>query len=69
MQTFDICVFLFSFHAALMLNPHSMNNLYRNPEYNKKGQYLTLSDFLNLTKAHTSTLSVVIIIEVCSAYA
>ncbi|ESW18553.1 hypothetical protein PHAVU_006G050800 [Phaseolus vulgaris] len=61
--TFDLAWNDIKSLSPLMLNPHSMNNLYRNPEYNKKGQYLTLSDFLNLTKAHTSTLSVVIIIE------
>jgi len=48
-----------------MLNPYSTSSLYRNPKSNKKGQFLTLLDFLNLTKAQTSLLGVVIIIEVC----
>ncbi|XP_020204465.1 glycerophosphodiester phosphodiesterase GDPDL4 isoform X1 [Cajanus cajan] len=46
-----------------MLNPYSKYSLYRNPKYNKKVEFLTLSDFLNLTKGHTSLLGVVIIIE------
>ncbi|XP_006586115.1 glycerophosphodiester phosphodiesterase GDPDL4-like isoform X2 [Glycine soja] len=48
---------------ASMLNPYSTSSLYRNPKSNKKGQFLTLLDFLNLTKAQTSLLGVVIIIE------
>ncbi|XP_029125356.1 glycerophosphodiester phosphodiesterase GDPDL4 isoform X2 [Cajanus cajan] len=48
---------------ASMLNPYSKYSLYRNPKYNKKVEFLTLSDFLNLTKGHTSLLGVVIIIE------
>ncbi|TKY46972.1 Glycerophosphodiester phosphodiesterase GDPDL4 [Spatholobus suberectus] len=46
-----------------MLNPYSKNYLYRNSKYNKKLQFLTLSDFLNLTKGQTSLLGLVIIIE------
>ncbi|KAH1054182.1 hypothetical protein GLYMA_08G324500v4 [Glycine max] len=46
-----------------MLNPYSINSLYRNPKYNKKGHFLTLSDFLNLPKGQTSLLGVVITIE------
>ncbi|XP_017436989.1 glycerophosphodiester phosphodiesterase GDPDL3-like [Vigna angularis] len=61
--TFDLAWDDIKSLSPLMLNPYSNNNLYRNPEYNKKGQFLTLSDFLNLTKAHTSTLNVMIIIE------
>ena len=52
-----------------MLNPYSINSLYRNPKYNKMGHFLTLSDFLNLPKGQTSLLGVVITIEVRSAYA
>ncbi|KAL3007029.1 hypothetical protein AAZX31_08G313100 [Glycine max] len=46
-----------------MLNPYSINSLYRNPKYNKMGHFLTLSDFLNLPKGQTSLLGVVITIE------
>ncbi|KAL2322738.1 hypothetical protein Fmac_027117 [Flemingia macrophylla] len=46
-----------------MLNPYSKYRLYRNTKYNKKVQFLTLSDFLNLTKGQTSLLGVVINVE------
>ncbi|XP_061360949.1 glycerophosphodiester phosphodiesterase GDPDL3-like [Gastrolobium bilobum] len=47
-----------------MLNPYaSQYSMYRNPEYNRNVKFLTLSDFLNLTKSHTSLSGVMIIIE------
>ncbi|CAJ1963989.1 unnamed protein product [Sphenostylis stenocarpa] len=61
--TFDLAWDDIKSLSPLMLNPYSNNNLYRDPKYNKKGQFLTLSDFLNMTKGHSSTLSVMIIIE------
>ncbi|XP_027340007.1 glycerophosphodiester phosphodiesterase GDPDL3-like isoform X1 [Abrus precatorius] len=45
-----------------MVSPYYKNKLFRNPKYNKV-QFLTLSDFLNLTKSKASLSGVVIIIE------
>ncbi|KAH1054184.1 hypothetical protein GLYMA_08G324600v4 [Glycine max] len=61
--TFDLAWDDIKSLAPSMLNPYSTSSLYRNPKSNKKGQFLTLLDFLNLTKAQTSLLGVVIIIE------
>ncbi|CAJ1963991.1 unnamed protein product [Sphenostylis stenocarpa] len=46
-----------------MLNLFNNFQLYRNPRYNRNVSLLTLSEFLNLTKGHTSLSGVVIIIE------
>ncbi|CAK8538881.1 unnamed protein product [Lathyrus sativus] len=46
-----------------ILNPFSKYTLFRNPEYKNDGTFLTLSDFLSLTKNHTSLSGVLIIVE------
>ncbi|KAK7305196.1 hypothetical protein VNO77_43097 [Canavalia gladiata] len=46
-----------------MLSPYTKYTLLRNPKYNKPAHFLTLLDFLNVTKSKTSQLGVVIIIE------
>ncbi|KAK7299978.1 hypothetical protein RJT34_10809 [Clitoria ternatea] len=46
-----------------ILNPFPRYRLYRNPRYNKAGTFLTLSDFLSLTKNQTSLSGVMIVVE------
>ena len=61
------CVFLlFIFLAASISSPYSTYKLLRNPKFDGPVKFLTLSDFLNLTKSRTSLSGVMIIIEVRS---
>ncbi|XP_027333115.1 glycerophosphodiester phosphodiesterase GDPDL3-like [Abrus precatorius] len=46
-----------------ILSPFAKYRLYRNPKYKNAGNFLTLSDFLSLTKNQTSLSGVVIIVE------
>ncbi|XP_004491451.1 glycerophosphodiester phosphodiesterase GDPDL4-like [Cicer arietinum] len=46
-----------------IINPYTKYTLFRNPKYKKAGTFVTLSDFLSLTKNHTSLSGVLIIVE------
>lgn len=46
-----------------ILNPFSKFTLFRNPKYKNAGNFLTLSDFLSLSKNQTSLSGVLIIVE------
>jgi hypothetical protein len=48
------------------LAPFSKYTLFRNPKAKNAGTFLTLSDFLSLTKNQTSLSGVLIFVEVCS---
>jgi hypothetical protein len=47
------------------MNPFAaVYKLFRNPKYKKAGTFVTLSDFLSLTKDQTSLSGILIIVEV-----
>ncbi|KAL5101235.1 hypothetical protein RYX36_005562 [Vicia faba] len=52
-----------------ILNPFTRFSLFRNPKYKKAGTFLTLSDFLSLTKNQTSLSGVLIIVENAAYFA
>lgn len=56
--------------AAAISNPFSNYRLFRNPRAKTEGKFLTLLDFLALSKNSSSLTGVLISIEVsiCSAY-
>ncbi|XP_058742900.1 glycerophosphodiester phosphodiesterase GDPDL1-like [Vicia villosa] len=52
-----------------ILNPFTKYTLFRNPKYKNAGTFLTLSDFLSLTKNQTSLSGVLIIVENAAYFA
>ncbi|MCH90690.1 glycerophosphoryl diester phosphodiesterase family protein, partial [Trifolium medium] len=50
--------------TPLTMNPFAANyTLFRNPKYKNAGNFVTLSDFLSLTKTQTSLSGIMIIVE------
>ena len=59
----------FFFFAASIANPYAGFRLFRNPKFKNAGKYLTLSEFLALSKNASSLTGVLISIEVSICYA